>query len=272
MGRKRNKAQPRRLHRSEKPPNQIPHAIAPQQQTDGGSNAGGNMSPASIIVPISPQGPQSPTTKDEARERRAECRDQRRLRVEIGTLVVGLAGVVGLLSNLSLTREANRISREALTSVERAYVSLKIIQAHYVPDAQGNVATWHFQGEWENSGTTPTQTLRQHVNYALRDEPFPDDYGFPDNEVRRNTISFIAPEASAFSGPISISPDDLRKVQAGEKHLYFWGWVAYRDVFQNSETHLSEFCSKVSAVNGDVVGGERDTHRLHSVPLSQLRR
>jgi hypothetical protein len=175
--------------------------------------------------------------------------------VAVFTASVVFAYTAVTYSLLGTSQEANRINREALISVQRAFVSLKSIQAYYVPDTQGNITTWDFQGEWENSGTTHTQTLRQHSNYWLDDKPLPNDYAFPDVGPGNDTISFIAPKATVLTGVMSIPSDALREVQAGKYHLYFWGWTAYRDIFRDSKTHLTEYCRKVGPINGDVTKG-----------------
>jgi hypothetical protein len=89
----------------------------------------------------------------------------------------------------------------------------------------------------------------------LRPEPLPDGFNFCDGETGESTVTFIAPESTVSANPIPISQTDLTKVQEGTLHLYFWGWAAYRDVFRDSKVHLTEFCSKLTTISGDIATG-----------------
>lgn len=151
--------------------------------------------------------------------------------------------------------EANRINREALTSVQRAFVSLKGIEASYGKDSQGRVISLDFRGVWENSGITQTRTLRQHASYDPRVEPLPKNYDFPDLNPGNDTITFVASKATIGTGVMAVPLVGAREIQEGKRHLYFWGWAAYRDVFQSSRVHLTEFCLELATLDGDIAGG-----------------
>ena len=49
----------------------------------------------------------------------------------------------------------------------------------------------------------------------------------------------------------------MAEVRDGKRHLYFWGWVAYRDIFEDSNPHLTEFCNELTISEGDITTGEK---------------
>lgn len=67
---------------------------------------------------------------------------------------------------------------------------------------------------------------------------------------------FIAPKAVAYGGRVSVPPNALTGVREGRIRLYFWGWAAYRDVFQESKPHLTDFCQELTAIDGDITTAE----------------
>lgn len=89
----------------------------------------------------------------------------------MASLSLSFVTLLILSSQLDKMEVSNGINREALISVQRAYVSLKAIVTYHTLDAQGKVTSWYFTPQWENNGNTPTKALRQHVNFEPRGTP-----------------------------------------------------------------------------------------------------
>ncbi len=70
--------------------------------------------------------------------------------------------------------EANRINREALQSVQRAYVAFSIVgleETKGVDAKTGDRKEWWFWIPVENTGVTPTKDLRLWFNWHWRNDP-----------------------------------------------------------------------------------------------------
>jgi hypothetical protein len=172
------------------------------------------------------------------------------------SVLVSIAAAVFSFGSCYGSNQSASIAREALTSVQRAFVSLKTIESVGVPNAQGQIIEWRFFPRWENSGNTQTRTMRLQANAAWPIEPLPDDFDFHDAGKVHNPPYFLAARSKTLSGPLVISPEVIAQVRNGERRLYFWGWVAYRDVFEESEPHLTEFCNELTITDGDVSTGQ----------------
>lgn len=94
-------------------------AIEYQPQAGRGSDARKGTNPARVGIPVGPHGPQSPTTEQEAREERAECRDRWRLRIEIATAVIGMIGLAALVVTLDQARIATEAAVQSAVTARR---------------------------------------------------------------------------------------------------------------------------------------------------------
>lgn len=148
------------------------------------------------------------------------------------------------------------IAEMALMTVQRAFVSLKTIESIGVRDEQGKVVRWEFFPQWENGGATQTRLMRQHVNKGFAEGELPSNFDFHDAGEEDNRPYFLAAKGGILTGPLLVDPDMLTEVKNRKKRLYFWGWAAYRDVFESSEPHLTEFCNELIIPDGNMVTGE----------------
>jgi hypothetical protein len=142
-----------------------PTPIRPQQEAQGGSNPSQDVPTPTIVIPISPQGPQPPTTQEEARQCRAEHRDGIRLGVEIAALLVGTVGLFALIQTLGETREQVNVAKSTLQVAQRPYVSLGKADGtlvEYVPPPEGERkgALLVF---FQNTGATPALSFLANV-------------------------------------------------------------------------------------------------------------
>lgn len=100
-----------------------------------------------------------------------------------------------------------------------------------------------------NVGETPAVDPVIITNSALRDSKLPDNFDFPYTGAPKSTI--LGPKQSIAATGISITDQDLLAVQQGKKFFYLWGTITYRDVFDGTPVHRTDFATNIAAVNGD---------------------
>jgi hypothetical protein len=93
-----------------------------------------------------------------------------------------------------------------------------------------------------NSGTTPTKYSTYEMAAAVRDISPNDGTDF-DSLPQTERYPFVFGPRQIYDGlGAEISLSDVQSIRDKEKHVFFWGWVVYRDIFDGSPIHLSEFC------------------------------
>jgi hypothetical protein len=132
-------------------------------------------------------------------------------------------------------------------------MNYKNVDIHFqdVKDGDHVVIGGMFGAIFENIGTTPANDLVPSLNVAaLAAEP--DGPQFIGQNAERYP-TYLGPK-----DPITIGPK-LRLIRdVGMDHVvtqdgpqpYIWGWVTYRDMFPNTKEHLTEFCVRLSVVEG----------------------
>lgn len=152
-------------------------------------------------------------------------------------------------------RDSNRINRQSLESVQRAFIYFTHFEAARLvnPPNSGPLHWWSFSPFIENSGTTPAiQAINHTFVQELSGEP--DDATFRGDKVNfpvaslppkspQGLQSLKQPEEYIFGKDLG----DLGKIKAAikPKQIFLWGWVGYRDVFPKTGPHLTEFCFKL---------------------------
>lgn len=164
--------------------------------------------------------------------------------------------------------EANRINREAMRCVQRAYVTFPIvdIDSERITDCtSGEITGWRYYIPVENTGNTPARELKIHVNWHVRPDEVPKNFDYPDYGPDEQIRFPLAAKEKIFSAPMEIGRDVIEKLAAGEVNFYFYGWATYREVFENTETHRTAFCHKVRLLQvGENVRGELRFHGNHN--------
>lgn len=159
--------------------------------------------------------------------------------------------IVFLWFALRESRRAGDIARDAMIASNRAFVhhnGCRWLSHRHVTD--GHIF-WRIRPQWTNSGNTPTRQLTVHIRYQLSDVPLPDDFDFTIDEGPNTLPAAIGPKGTIESSPFDIDGSDLVSVGQGRKHLYMWGIARYRDVFVDTEWHITKFCVKASNITGD---------------------
>ncbi len=100
---------------------------------------------------------------------------------------------------------------------------------------------------WSNSGTTPAKNEASEWNMSLGPTIPGKGLDF-DNLPQSERLSLVlGPKAGFQLPPVYLSTEDLEMVAEGKKHLFFWGWTTYRDIFSGTSVHLSEFCTDITS-------------------------
>jgi hypothetical protein len=151
---------------------------------------------------------------------------------------------------LEQTKVAVEINREALVSVQRAFVVFRQAPAMNALTEANSVTNWEFQPVLENTGLTPTRGLRQQFNSLVTPFVMKTDFAFPDVNLGYSPF-VIGPKESVNGAVTAASAIDIALVKSHQRHLYLWGWAMYRDVFERTPVHVSMFCAELTDVRGD---------------------
>lgn len=146
--------------------------------------------------------------------------------------------------------DSNNINRDALESVQRAFVLSGTVEPTVV-GPKGSQSTI-FGVHWDNSGSTPARGTT-HVSYRWDQAPLPEDYSFPDlwdqGQPHFNTPFVLGPKGT-MSVPIGpIATPIIDGIVEHRIHLNVFGWAKYRDVFKDTPEHLSEFCIELIPID-----------------------
>lgn len=201
-------------------------------------------------------------------------------RVAFATLIVvgvytAITAFILNTTNRQLTAviQSNEINREAFTSTQRAFVTVSDLRMDQVVDgADEKIMAWSFTPVIENSGNTPTISLRYvpiisggptkpetgwNELYPGVDLPqVPND---PDSTFKRSAVHLRVP-----LGPKSKMPASLTGAGVGVGFLkntidkgwryYVHGAIHYFDAFPGTTEHLTKFCYVIGAsMKGDQV-------------------
>jgi hypothetical protein len=149
-----------------------------------------------------------------------------------------------------------RTSRDALVSVQRAFITFSAIARERNQLLTGE-HEWVTRSIFENSGATPAVSVIISANMnALPEEPNATVFkgAAPTNasttigpKAIQNGPYVGRPESFIFGSPLP-STYTLSAPPKPIPNLYVWGWVAYKDVFPGTKTHITEYCLHLSSV------------------------
>jgi hypothetical protein len=97
---------------------------------------------------------------------------------------------------------------------------------------------------WINNGTTPTRSALMQANVSVGQDRPSKGLDFSSLPQSQSLTAVLGPRAGIQMPPAFISTEDVESVQDGKKHMFFWGWAVYHDVF-SSTARLSEYCFDV---------------------------
>ena len=196
-----------------------------------------------------------------------------------------VAAIVALIYFFQLRTmlESNRISREALEAVQRAFVGFtgfqserrvmwtpelrigsehKLINGQWVDvhtpeqvQPEGHQPYWFIYGTFANSGNTPANNVVFQVFTAKRDsepsqEPFKMDVNRPVDTLAPKTNAAVSSNVPAFDAEVflgKLDEQDLSKTFVNP-NFFAWGWAIYSDSFPKTELHVTEFCGHLHGI------------------------
>lgn len=162
-------------------------------------------------------------------------------------------------------QESNRITRESLETVQRAFVYFQTLGATKVfsQNKPRKVTALDFTLTLANNGVTPTKFLRSIQNYWWTPTPMPDNFGFQDFTTGIPGQGNIGPKGTITAGPITIPAEAIEGVKNHTMYLYLWGWARYYDIFPRTKEHVSKFCTEIT-------GFRNDPLKVDSLPTVEL--
>jgi len=181
----------------------------------------------------------------------------------LATVVYAFASVWQLIE----LSKSNHISREALESVQRAFVTYEGFTPHrgverVESDPLKNSVRWTFNSKYENNGLTPAKWTIGHSEIGVIPGE-PDEERFKD--IRGEALAFgtIGPKGVKEVQPIRLSEtqifdaslEDIKHLKSFkvQQNVFMWGWIAYRDVFLNTRVHVTEYCLHINHARIDPV-------------------
>lgn len=172
-----------------------------------------------------------------------------------GAAVVGLLGLVYLDGQLGAMREANNINRDALVSVQRAFINVgqSLQENAVIVPGQKEINNWEFRPRFTNSGATPTRNAHNHGNFLPWGGPLPEHFPFPDiGQPGPDTPFILGPKEDVTGALLEVPIGTIKAVQDKTEHLYFYGWITYEDIFPKTSKHISMFCIELTDVRGEL--------------------
>ena len=71
---------------------------------------------------------------------------------------------------------------------------------------------------------------------------------FDDLPQSERTIFVLGAKGGIQLPPMFVPASELDAAEQGKTHIFAWGWTTYRDIFPDSQMHLTEFCTDISTV------------------------
>jgi len=166
-------------------------------------------------------------------------------------------GIYFVWLSLRQTRQAISTDREVGHAQVRAYLSIEtetpILNPASIPKHEFKI---------ENTGQSPAYSVAYIAGFRLLDEQLTDLNGqlavvAEGQEMPKISLGSSRSMTVEAVGTELISSGDLAKILDGEKHMYFFARVFYRDVF--GQSHETSFCGKLKfeALSGPEINGFR---------------
>lgn len=168
-------------------------------------------------------------------------------------------------------QESNSINREALESVQRAYVTFPPSpELHAINLPSGILFTLDMP--IENAGNTMARGEKDRVSCVTPIGLLPNNYTFPDIDGGPETncgtpwaatgANTIPAKGSMFSQTIVIDgkmlveymqqnpgPPRVGEPDHPTRNVFLYGWTTYRDIFKGTPEHLTEFCRTLTMLS-----------------------
>jgi hypothetical protein len=186
----------------------------------------------------------------------------------VGALYIAISAFRETQRQVRAAIEANKISRESFTSVQRAFVTVATfdmsVRIGPRPSDGSQIKYWWFTPNIKNSGNTPTKNMNylaiascaptpaglgaKQIMYCeaagFREPSDPADIlGKP--QIRSGT-AIVGPQATVPVGGVGVTEDFIKALENGIP-WFLYGIIQYNDIFPNSPTHVTKFCYQIIA-------------------------
>jgi hypothetical protein len=157
--------------------------------------------------------------------------------------------------------EIKKSADAAKKSADTARFSLESVQRAFIVSPQGTINSvgsgptqiFTYKLQWKNVGYTPAVSVVSHESFAQM-AALPRNFSFPDkwsdDEERLYATIPIGPQGITYDIAGPIPRGDVEKLSTTRTPIYFWGWARYRDIFDDTITHLTEVCTKLVGFYG----------------------
>jgi hypothetical protein len=245
-------------------PNQNRHQTQGAQQQPAADQRGTDQSP--VVVKIAPTPKSEADAAAEAKDRQEKAKLDTALVKFNGdlafyTLILAIVAALQFIAlfvqaillrgTLKATTAAANIAKDALISTERAFVFLEDFDPVWTIGLRGsgdnNREFRHFaiRLRWRNNGTTPTRNMTVIVNWHPTQGNLPDGFPYSYGEGVEPSPMFLGPQATEWSEAIDIPANVATAALKGTENLFIWGRVEYRDIFDDTPLHFTEWCYKM---------------------------
>lgn len=144
-------------------------------------------------------------------------------------------------------KTANNTTREALTSVQRAFVFFVGSTSATKTIVNNKTTELTLTFPHKNAGVTPTKDAEARVNWKDFSDGLPSHFNFPDEGSVQPRQFDIPPQAFG-NGTLAIPIAVMEAAKQGRTRIFVWGWVAYHDIFGKTPGRLSEFCDEIANI------------------------
>jgi hypothetical protein len=167
--------------------------------------------------------------------------------------------------NAESAKESADVARDTLTTVQRPYIFFgphAEVHSETVPISDQNPTgvEWVFKIPIRNNGVTPTSQMFDHsssYSSGYAEGPIGKNFDYRDIGDQQHFNVLLAPNDVVFSQPLRIKARQiaavLRRLAMKEywrgTHLYFYGWVRYRDMLPDTPEHITKYCFELTAFN-----------------------
>ncbi len=159
-----------------------------------------------------------------------------------------------------MDRQANisEVANRQNTAVNRAFI---VPSTTVEQSGKGDTLKWVIEAWIENSGNTPTRSLRGNFAGGIGPDIQPvqiprgmdAERGYALSVGMMRAMEHHPPPIQAFLGPhgktsfirIELDQDRLQKIFNETDQAYLYGTVHYYDVFDDTPEHFTEFCYRV---------------------------
>jgi hypothetical protein len=167
--------------------------------------------------------------------------------------------------------ESNSISREAFTSVQRAFITVSSFDTPVrLSDAPGQpnkqVKYWWFIPNIKNSGNTPTKNMKYFIgancprelniavvkhmavacDFTRQDIIDPVDLFNNPTFKDKEDAAILGPQSAIALGGIGITEASIQAIAKGF-NLFIFGVISYNDIFPHTKKHITKFCYQAGA-------------------------